>query len=55
VFNISVTVVNISPTPITEQTCRFKEITINATPSVAETGWLADLKTNVTIQRVRIN
>jgi hypothetical protein len=30
--------------------CRFKEIKITATPQTAETGWLANLKTDVTIQ-----
>lgn len=54
VFNITATVVNISPSTV-EELCRFKEITIVATPAVAETGWLANLRTDVTIQRVRSN
>lgn len=54
VFNITATVVNISPSTV-EELCKFKEITIVAVPAVAETGWLANLRTNVTIQRVRSN
>jgi type II secretory pathway pseudopilin PulG len=55
VFNITVTVVNIAPPSTAEEFCRFKEITITAVPQVAEQGWLANLRTNVTIQRVRSN
>src|SRR5687768_248714 len=57
VFNIDVTVTNLAsgPAGTDEHVCRYKEITITATPAVAETGWLANLNTNVTIQRVRIN
>ena len=40
---------------ITDDNCRFKEITITATMQNAQTGWLQDLKTTVTIQRVRSN
>ncbi len=54
VFNITATVVNLSPSTV-EELCRFKEITIVATPAIAETGWLANLRTDVTIQRVRSN
>lgn len=38
-----------------ESTCRFKEIKISAVLSNPETGWLANLKADVTIQRVRSN
>ncbi len=55
VFNITVTVVNIAPPSTAEELCRFKQITITAVPQVAEEGWLANLRTNVTIQRVRSN
>jgi type II secretory pathway pseudopilin PulG len=60
VFNISVTIDNdpyttgVQTTP-SDANCKFKEITIIAVPQIAETSWLADLKTNVTIQRVRAN
>ncbi len=36
-------------------TTTFKEITIRAVPQVAQSGWLANLKTDVVIQRVRGN
>lgn len=54
VFNITVTVVNVSPSTV-EELCRYKEIRIVAVPQVAENGWLANLRTDVTIQRVRSN
>jgi type II secretory pathway pseudopilin PulG len=34
---------------------KFKEIKITAVPAAAETGWLSNLRTTVTIQRVRTN
>lgn len=40
---------------VPDATCKFKEIKITAVPVVAETGWLANLDANVTIQRVRSN
>jgi type II secretory pathway pseudopilin PulG len=60
VFKISVKIDNDpynsgSLTSIADAACKFKEITITAVPQVAETGWLANLRTNVTIQRVRSN
>ncbi len=58
IFNVSVTITNKyfkPPTSISEADCTFKEIKIIATPVVAETGWLANLRTDVTIQRVRSN
>ena len=64
-FNVWVTIDNDPYTPllqtattnpaVLEANCKFKEITIEAKPQVAETGWLANLKTEVTIQRVRTN
>lgn len=55
VFNITVTVVNVAPPSTVEELCRYKEIRIVAVPQVAENGWLANLRTDVTIQRVRSN
>jgi type II secretory pathway pseudopilin PulG len=62
VFNISVTIDNDPFTTgiqtnanVADSTCKFKEINIQAVPQIAETGWLANLKTDVTIQRVRSN
>ncbi|NNE66162.1 MAG: type II secretion system protein [Pyrinomonadaceae bacterium] len=62
VFVISVTIDNDPYTAgiqtaaqIPEADCKFKEIVISAVPQVAESGWLSDLKANVTIQRVRSN
>ncbi len=58
-FYISVTIDNDLATAgiqnTNESTCKFKEIKITAVPVIAETGWLANLKTDVTIQRVRSN
>lgn len=58
-FNISVVVSNdpnnqYDPDPA-EADCRFKQISIEAALQNPETGWLADLRTRVTIQRVRSN
>jgi type II secretory pathway pseudopilin PulG len=39
----------------TDATSKFKEIKITAVPVTAETGWLSNLRTTVTIQRVRTN
>ena len=54
VFNISVSISNF-PAGSSDAVCRFKEITITALPQVAETGWLANLGTSLTVQRVRSN
>ncbi len=57
-FNIVVVVTNLQFKPSTtvdEAHCIYKEIRFTATPQTAESGWLANLKTNVTIQRVRSN
>jgi type II secretory pathway pseudopilin PulG len=53
-FNISVVITNL-PAGVTEANCKFKEITITAVPTVTQTGWLANLNTSVTLQRVRSN
>jgi type II secretory pathway pseudopilin PulG len=53
-FNISVTIVNL-PSGTTDADTKYKEIKITAVPQIAETGWLANLKTDVTVQRVRSN
>lgn len=56
VFNITVVIANTSPASATNATATFKQITITATPVVAENeGWLQNLNTNVTLQRVRSN
>jgi type II secretory pathway pseudopilin PulG len=59
VFNMSATVTNESYKPSTESDeahCVFKTIVIEASlPAGQETGWLANLKTKVTVQRVRTN
>jgi len=59
-FNIAVTIDNDVATggiqTGNESTTTFKEITIRAVPQVAENeGWLQNLGTEVTIQRVRSN
>lgn len=61
-FNISVQVdndpfdtVGESLDAISNADCRFKQITIEAVLQNPENGWLADLRTRVTIQRVRSN
>jgi type II secretory pathway pseudopilin PulG len=58
-FNISVEVTNdplgdLDPDP-TDANCKFKQITIIAVMQNAEAGWLSQLDTDVTIQRVRSN
>lgn len=56
VFDVTATVVNSLPVGTDEAGCQFKTITINAVPHVAENqAWLANLHTDVTIQRVRSN
>ena len=55
-FNISVTITNVSPAGSNETAVRLKQIVIRAQPVVAQTeGWLQNLGTEVTIQRVRSN
>lgn len=58
VFSITAAVTNVSySSGVTDEAhCTFKTIVITAVPQVAETqGWLQNLGTNVTIQRVRSN
>lgn len=56
VFNITVVITNIDPSGSNETAVRLKQITISATPVVAENeGWLQNLGTNLTIQRTRSN
>jgi type II secretory pathway pseudopilin PulG len=58
VFTILATVTNLSFTAAgtAEEHVLFKEITIRADPLVAENeGWLLNLNTQVTVQRVRSN
>jgi type II secretory pathway pseudopilin PulG len=55
VFNITVVIANL-PAATPDSTSTFKQITITATPVVAERdAWLQNLHTDVTIQRVRSN
>jgi len=54
VFNISVKVTNLTPST-QEHLVRYKRIEITATPATAESGWLANLNTKVTLERVRSN
>jgi type II secretory pathway pseudopilin PulG len=56
VFNITVVITNIAPTASNETDVKLKQIQISATPVVAESeGWLQNLGTSLTIQRVRAN
>jgi type II secretory pathway pseudopilin PulG len=58
VFNITVTISNISykdPSAPTEANCTLKQIYIQAVMANAQSGWLANLNTNLTILRVRAN
>jgi type II secretory pathway pseudopilin PulG len=57
-FALSVQVINknlVNGSASNDSTATLKEITITATPVIAQTGWLANLNTNLTIQRVRGN
>ncbi|MEP7212303.1 MAG: type II secretion system protein [Acidobacteriota bacterium] len=61
-FNISVTVdndpsnsVGTAPDSISNADCRFKQIEITAVMQNPQTGWMSQLHTDVTIQRVRAN
>jgi type II secretory pathway pseudopilin PulG len=55
VFTLTVTVTNIAPPSTVEELNRFKQITIVATPVIARSGWLSNLNTTLTLQRVRAN
>jgi len=57
-FYINVTITNKTFNPsssTTEANCTFKEIRIVATAVNPKPGWLANLNTELTVQRVRIN
>ena len=57
-FAISAVIINknlVNGSAANDATATLKEITITATPVVTQTGWLANLNTNLTIQRVRAN
>jgi prepilin-type N-terminal cleavage/methylation domain-containing protein len=59
-FNLFITIDNDPSTsgiqPGNDATCKFKEIKIEAVPTVPERdGWLQNLDTSVTFQRVRSN
>ena len=54
VFHISVQITNVS-IDTTETGCTLKQIKVTATPAVQRSGWLANLHTDVTFQRVRSN
>ena len=53
-FVISVNIINL-PVGTSDADAKFKEITITAVPDIAETGWLSNLGTSITVQRVRSN
>ena len=57
-FAISVQIINkdlVNGSVSNDSTATLKEITITATPAVAQISWLANLNTTLTIQRVRAN
>jgi len=57
-FALSVQIINknlVNGSASNDSTATLKEITITATPAIAQTGWLANLNTNLTVQRVRGN
>jgi len=58
VFTVSVVITNkplTDGTASTEANCTLKEIQIIVQPLNTQTGWLASMNTNLTIQRVRAN
>jgi type II secretory pathway pseudopilin PulG len=57
-FAINVQIINrnlVNGSAANNATATLKEITITSTPAVAQTGWLANLNTTLTLQRVRAN
>jgi len=57
-FNVTVTITNKSftdPANQTEANCTLKEITINTVMTNPQPSWLANLRTDLTIYRVRGN
>jgi len=58
VFTVAVVITNkalIDGSASTDATATLKEIQITVQPLNAQTGWLASMNTNLTIQRVRSN
>lgn len=57
VFNITVTITNVTHTgsPATEANCTLKEIRINTVMANPQPGWLANMRTDLTVYRVRAN
>ncbi|HVE57481.1 MAG TPA: type II secretion system protein [Pyrinomonadaceae bacterium] len=58
VFNVTVTITNKTysdPAAQTEANCTLKEITIDTVMANPQPGWLANLRTKLTILRVRLN
>jgi type II secretory pathway pseudopilin PulG len=54
-FTAGIQTGNVGSVPvITEANCKFKEITIEATPHNAQAGWITAITTKVTFQRVRL-
>jgi prepilin-type N-terminal cleavage/methylation domain-containing protein len=57
-FNIKVTITNL-PSPAgaatTDDSAPLQQIVLEATPKIARQGWLANLRTSVTLIRVRSN
>jgi prepilin-type N-terminal cleavage/methylation domain-containing protein len=54
-FNITVTITNLTPAGSNDADCTFKQITVNTVMANPQPGWLANLQTNLTILRVRVN
>ncbi len=57
-FNVTVTITNkgySDPLNQTEANCTLKEITINTVMANPQPGWLANMRTDLTIYRVRAN
>jgi type II secretory pathway pseudopilin PulG len=58
VFTLSVVITNlplVGGAASSDSTVTLKQIQITAAPLVTRTGWLSNLNTNLTIQRVRAN
>jgi type II secretory pathway pseudopilin PulG len=55
VFNITVTITNESPTGSADADCTLKQITVDSVMANPQPGWLANLRTKLTILRVRLN
>ena len=55
VFNITVTITNESPAGSADADCTLKRITVDSVMANPQPGWLANLRTKLTILRVRLN